>query len=86
MASKAGSDPGGTARGRFLACVAHLVAYPGCDDISDSDAPRSSESAIGSTTRLMPMAVRAMTSASMRSVLAVPGHMSRAFFMVSPVM
>ena len=83
-ASKAGSDSGSTACSLFLAMVARLVAYAGCEESSDMDAPRSSVSAMGSTARLRLLPAWAMASASIRSFLAVPGSISLALFIDFP--
>ena len=49
------------------------MAYASCKDTSDTQAPSSSVSAIGLIAVLLPMPVCAITSASVRSFLAVPG-------------
>ena len=54
--------------------------YSRCDDSALSDLAAASSAAIGLSACGMPMAVRAMTSASIASVLAMPGIMSRARF------
>ena len=64
--------------------VARLVAYESWDDTSETEAPRSSVSAIGLIAVLSPMPVCAIASASMRSFFAVPGNISRAFFIAFP--
>lgn len=83
-ASKAGPHSSGAARRRLRAIVARLVAQASWEDGSDTEAPRSSDSAMGGTTRRMPRAVRAIASAPVRSVFAVPGNMSRACPVVLP--
>ena len=48
------------------------------------EAASGSSSATGLSVQGMPSAVSAITSASISSVLAVTGNMSRAFFIASP--
>ncbi len=60
------------------------MAYASRKDSSETQAPRSSVSAMGLMAVLPPMPICAMASASVRSFLAVPGNISQAYFMAFP--
>jgi hypothetical protein len=60
------------------------VAYKSCKDSSETQVLRSSVSAIGLMAVLIPIPTCAMRSVSARSLLAVPGNISRAYFIAFP--
>jgi len=60
------------------------VAYESCKDSSETQALRSSVSAMGLMAVLIPIPACAMASVSVRSLLAVPGNISRAYFIAFP--
>lgn len=83
-ASKAGSASRRTARSLFEALVFDRIAKSRCDASILSEAAAGASSATSRSVQGMPAAVRAITSASIASVLAVTGNMSRAFFIAIP--
>ena len=60
------------------------MAYKSCKDTSETQALRSSVSAMGLMAVLIPIPICAMASVSVRSFFAVPGNISRAYFMAFP--
>ena len=83
-ASKAGSASSRTERSLFFDWVEHFARNLLWEASSLISAPASPSSATGRIAQGVPTAVRAMTSASISSVFATPGNMSRARFIDRP--
>ena len=83
-ASKAGSASRSTARSLLAALVRERTAKSRCEASILSAVVAGASSATSRNVQGIPIAVRAMTSASISSVFAVAGNMSRAFFMAIP--
>lgn len=82
--SSAGSASSRVARSLFFARVLADDANSRCDDRIRSEAVPSGSSGAGLRARGTPSAVRAITSASMASVFAMPGNIPRACFSAYP--
>lgn len=83
-ASSAGSASRSTARRRFFARVLDPVQKSSWEASSRTEAARGASSASGLSTWGIPSAALAITSASMRSVLATPASASRRAFSADP--
>ena len=83
-ASKAGSASSSTARSLLAALVLERTAKSRREASILSAAAAGGSSATSRSAQGMPAAVRAITSASIASVLAATGNMPRAFFIAIP--
>ena len=83
-ASKAGSASSSTARSRLAARVLEPTAKSRWAASILREAAAGVSSATSRSVQGMPAAVRAITSASIASVFAVTGNMSRALFIAVP--